>query len=253
MAVRPACPTRVVAGQAGGSRIEGGLRLRRRPHPERVTAEWSEAAKPAGQHDDLLVLPGPAQRIEHALNAVVVAIHEGVIENDRSRLAALGERRAHGKPHQHRDLLLGAILKPLERLRPLPLDARARVRRLGTGDVGFGNEPVMRKQTSSFTMYHSPMVNAAVGAARSLSFGAAAPFRSHSLPAAGGKVLRRPHKQRPSGRLTWISHTIRCIGATNQRPSAAQPSAESVFYGGNNGHLDQVHKYEQHACLHQPR
>jgi hypothetical protein len=47
-----------------------------------VTAERSEAA--AGQHDNLLVLAGPAQRIEHPLNAVVAAIHQGVIEDDRS-------------------------------------------------------------------------------------------------------------------------------------------------------------------------
>jgi hypothetical protein len=33
--------------------------------------------------NDLLILAGPAQRIEHPLNTVVVAIDEGIVEDDR--------------------------------------------------------------------------------------------------------------------------------------------------------------------------
>jgi hypothetical protein len=45
---------------------------------------------------DLLVPSGTAERIEHQLDAVVVAIGESIIKDDRHIAAALRHHRAHG-------------------------------------------------------------------------------------------------------------------------------------------------------------
>jgi DNA-binding transcriptional MocR family regulator len=43
------------------------------------------------------MLPGPAQRIEHPLNAVVVAVHKRIVEDDQRGSSAFGEHGTHGE------------------------------------------------------------------------------------------------------------------------------------------------------------
>ena len=62
-----------------------------------ATKRLAEAAQSAGEHNDLLMLPGPAQRIEHPLNAVVVTVHKRVVEDDRRGSSAFGEHGTHGE------------------------------------------------------------------------------------------------------------------------------------------------------------
>jgi hypothetical protein len=73
-----------------------------------MTAKRLETAEPAGQHDDLLIGTRPAQGVEHPLNAVVVAVHQCVVENDRCRLTALGQHRFPGIAENAE--ILGALL-----------------------------------------------------------------------------------------------------------------------------------------------
>ena len=82
-----------------------------------MAAERRKGTQAAGEHDDLLVLPGPAERVEHQVDAVVVAIDERVVEDDRHIAAALRQQRPHGETHKHGDLLLRAAGEPLEALR----------------------------------------------------------------------------------------------------------------------------------------
>jgi hypothetical protein len=77
-------------------------------HPQRTAAERREGHKPAGEDDYLLVLAGPAERVEHQVDAVVVAIDESIIEDDRHITASLRKNRPHGQTHKNRDLLLRA-------------------------------------------------------------------------------------------------------------------------------------------------
>src|SRR5262245_49574625 len=83
-------------------------------HPQRMAAERSKGTQAAGEHDDLLVFPGPAERVEHQVDAVVVAVDERIVEDDRHIATALRQKRAHGETHQHSDLLLRAAGEPLE-------------------------------------------------------------------------------------------------------------------------------------------
>jgi hypothetical protein len=55
-------------------------------HVKRMAAERGKGLKPAGQDDDLLVLASSAERVEHQVDAVVVAIDESIIEDDRHSL-----------------------------------------------------------------------------------------------------------------------------------------------------------------------
>ena len=71
-----------------------------------VTAKRREGSEPAGENDDLLVLAGAAERIEHALDAVIVTIDQGVVENDRDDASPLGQHGAHRQTHENGDLLL---------------------------------------------------------------------------------------------------------------------------------------------------
>src|SRR5580704_8078247 len=86
-------------------------------HPQRVAAERRKGTQAAGEHDDLLVPPGPAERVEHQVDAVVVAIDERIVENDRHIASAFREQRPHGETHQHGDLFLRAAGESLEALR----------------------------------------------------------------------------------------------------------------------------------------
>jgi hypothetical protein len=79
-----------------------------------MSAKWPKRPQPAGEHDDLLMLAGAAKGVEHALDAVVIAIDERVVEDDGHDLTALGEHGPHREAHEHRDLLLSAIGKALE-------------------------------------------------------------------------------------------------------------------------------------------
>jgi hypothetical protein len=67
---------------------------------------------------------GPAERIEHPLNTVVIAINEGIIKNDRSGIPPFSEHGTHGKANKNGNLLLRTIGDPLERLGPLAFDTR---------------------------------------------------------------------------------------------------------------------------------
>jgi len=87
------------------------------------TAERPEAAEPAGQHIDLLVLACPAQCIEHSLDAFIVAVDERIIENDRGGCAAFHKHSAHGQANEHGNLLLRAVREAIERFGSFPLDA----------------------------------------------------------------------------------------------------------------------------------
>src|SRR4051812_13459375 len=88
-----------------------------------AASQRAEAAQPAGEHDDLLVLAGAAQRVEHALNPVVIAVDESIVENDGDGPSSLGEHRAHSKTDENGNLLLRAVGEAVERLRSIALDA----------------------------------------------------------------------------------------------------------------------------------
>jgi len=99
-----------------------------------MSAKRPEGPQAASEHDDLLMLAGAAEGVEHALNAIIVAIHQRVIEDDRHDLSALGQHGAHGEAHQHGDLLLGTVRKALEQFGAMALDAgdRASARLFGS-------------------------------------------------------------------------------------------------------------------------
>src|SRR4051812_45954599 len=88
-----------------------------------MASERSKGPEPAGEHDDLLMLAGPAQRVEHALDTIVVAIDQRIVQDDGSDLTALGQHRAHRETHENSNLLLRPVRQPLEQLGTLALDA----------------------------------------------------------------------------------------------------------------------------------
>src|SRR6185437_9145353 len=83
----------------------------------------AEAAQPAREHDDLLILPCATRRVEHALNTIVIAVNEGVVEDDLDRPASLGEHRSHGETDEHSNFLLRAVGQAVECLWSISLDA----------------------------------------------------------------------------------------------------------------------------------
>src|SRR5262245_11681236 len=103
-----------------------GLALRAwslRLDPQRMTTERCKTAQPAGEHDDLLVPARPVQRVEHELDAVVIAIDQSVVEDDRDDPSALGQHGTHGQSDEDGNLLLRAVRQPVERFGAAPLDA----------------------------------------------------------------------------------------------------------------------------------
>jgi len=50
--------------------------------PQGVPTERAEGAQAARQNDDLLMFAGAADGVEHPLDAVIIAIHKRVIEDD---------------------------------------------------------------------------------------------------------------------------------------------------------------------------
>src|SRR5271165_4105548 len=93
-------------------------------HAQRVSAKRSEGAKTAGQHNDLLMLASAAERIKHQLDAVVVAIDQGVIKDNGHDRALFCQHRAHCETHENGDLLLSTVGQAVEQLRPIALYAR---------------------------------------------------------------------------------------------------------------------------------
>src|SRR5947208_251401 len=80
-----------------------------------ATAERREGARPACDHDHLLLLPRPVQRVEHLPNPIVIREDQRIIEDDRHRLTTFTNHRAHREAHQHGDLLLCARREMRER------------------------------------------------------------------------------------------------------------------------------------------
>ena len=74
-----------------------------------MAAQRSECAQTARQDDNLLAFPGAAERVEHALDPVVVTIDERIVEDDRNALSSLGKHRRHRQPHQNGDLFLRTV------------------------------------------------------------------------------------------------------------------------------------------------
>ena len=104
-----------------------GLRFVLRGHrlgqAQRSAPKRAETAQPTREHDDLLILPGAAQCVEHALNAIVIAVNESVVEDDRDGLASLSQHRPHGETDEHRNLLLRAVGQAIKCLWSISLDA----------------------------------------------------------------------------------------------------------------------------------
>jgi len=71
-----------------------------------MAAERRKGPQAAGERHDLLVLAGPAECVEHQVDAVVVAIDDRIVEDDRHIAAPLCQQRAHGEPHRDSDLFL---------------------------------------------------------------------------------------------------------------------------------------------------
>jgi hypothetical protein len=64
------------------------------------------------------------ERIKHALDPVVVAVDQGIVENYRDSPSLLGEHRAHRQAHEDGNLLLRAVRKPIEGFRAMTFDTR---------------------------------------------------------------------------------------------------------------------------------
>jgi hypothetical protein len=73
-----------------------------------MAAKRLENARPAGQHNHLMLLRGLPQDIEQTFDAHVVGIDQRVVEDDGRGLTTLGQQAAKTKPGENRELFLRA-------------------------------------------------------------------------------------------------------------------------------------------------
>ena len=90
-----------------------------RPRPQAARGEADaprglQRPAPAGQDDDLELLGGARQDLEHLLDPLIVGEHERVVQDDDRRPALIGEQLGEGQAGKNRQLLTRALAQALE-------------------------------------------------------------------------------------------------------------------------------------------